>query len=89
MKEEYFTQVSRHKFFPEARGIAQWVKALATNSNDWSSTPGTHMVERENHLLKVVLQHNYVGVVHINYDMCIYSHTWMYVQTHTKLKKKF
>lgn len=66
MREEYFMN-----FFSEAGGTALCVKALVTNSDDWSSIPRSPVVETENHLLKVVLQHNYVGIIHTyNYDTC-------------------
>lgn len=35
--------------------MARWVKALATKPDDLSSSPGAHLVERENSLLRVVL----------------------------------
>jgi hypothetical protein len=34
--------------------MAQWVKALATKSNDLSSIPGTHMVEKRTSFLQVI-----------------------------------
>lgn len=38
-----------------ASRLPQWVRVLATKPGDLSSIPGTHMTERENWLLHVVL----------------------------------
>ena len=58
-----------------AEKMAQWVKALAAKLDDRSSTPGTHMVEGESSLTKIVLWPLTSAMQ--------YTHTHTHTHTHT------
>lgn len=50
--------------------LPQWARVLATKPDNLNLNPRTHMVERENHLLQVVL-------------CSIHTRAHLYIQTHT------